>query len=1191
MPATEETYRSQSTLHVVFAISSVAMLLATVWMILADHLRPWKQVQRQFFQIEDAKLHATEQQKLQEQAAKHQKELDALDQQIAQAEQQERENSRAIRDLDDQIAAAQGLFDKLDTERKFQKAEIDSQRSFYDGMIDRDEVAEANRYLNTVIVASEQKYEQISHDFEVAEKNLNKLKAQREDLRGHIDELKKKREDLTREVERVRRVIKQKEQLYGEGTGVDYYWNRFWAAFRGMPLIDMAAPPVKIQQITLPELTINYNFKDVPRFDRCTTCHLGIDKLGYDKDANGQPMLKVFASHPHLTDGATSINPKGQVVKAGLYLDANGPHPINYFGCTICHSGQGSGTDFVNATHTPNDLVQQAVWEEKYGWHEIEFWDEPMLPRRFLESSCLKCHYQVTDIPQAAKLQAGYRRIIKYGCTGCHTIGGQGSVGPDLTDARQVGPNLSHVASKVSEDWLRKWIKNPHAFRPDTRMPKFYGVSNNDAPDDWPKNHAEIHAIAHYLWKKSTPPKEFVDPPAAGNAERGKELFLQKGCMACHSHKEYGPESFPDWASRGIPSHEFARADFGPNLSNVAAKFQSKEQGQKWLANWIKEPQAYHSKTLMPSLQLSWQDAADIAAWIISIPGEWPTPVDVPPVNDPEVRKALDELVTLYKKKSEPLSQVSRIVSTMTQDEKLMYLGEKTIGRLGCFGCHTIPGFENYKPIGTPLNGWGFKSPAKLDFGHINEFMVDNPNENASTPDEFKEQIFAHSRVGFLYQKLHRPRSYDYRKTKEDLRAWDERLRMPQFTWADDPVAIEEVMTFVLGLTGEKINAKYLPQERPSYRPVKAAVAQGERVLVRYNCEGCHTLTMPRYTIAAGTRIASAIPDFETSAEVSYRSRANDYLELYPDLSYDPKGKPSLEPDDGEREITLEGMPVDLSEDILTVQLWKPVTIRGHTFNIGDNVPLTLGKVKVEPPRGGNFAWLYAISQAEATGTDFASLWNRLPPPLIREGQKVQTPWLTGFLKDPYPIRPAVNLRMPRFHYESPQGETRDLANFFAARDGAEFPYQDIPEREQAYLAKLEETHKNYLTAGWQIITKGACIQCHAIGQFKPTGGAQVVNGPDLRQVSDRFRPDYLTFWLARPLRMVPYTAMPQNIPPHGPPAPFVPKGFEDQTFAQVQAMRDTLLNYVTAIEQQLASQQGEGDKAPPPKPASGGGQ
>ena len=168
-----------------------------------------------------------------------------------------------------------------------------------------------------------------------------------------------------------------------------------------------------------------------------------------------------------------------------------------------------------------------------------------MLPRRFLESSCLKCHHQVTDVPQAKKLQAGYERIVKYGCTGCHTIGGEGSFGPDLTDERQVGPNLAHLGSKVSKDWVLKWIKNPHAFRPDTRMPRFYGVTNNASPGDQPKTDAEIHAITHYLFAKSTPPADFVDPPAKSDPARGKELFLQKGCMACHSHRPYDPDERP----------------------------------------------------------------------------------------------------------------------------------------------------------------------------------------------------------------------------------------------------------------------------------------------------------------------------------------------------------------------------------------------------------------------------------------------------------------------------------------------------------------------------------------------------------------------------------------------------------------------------------------------------------------------
>src|SRR5271168_2185091 len=86
MPATEETYRRQPTLHLVFAISSIAMLLSTVWMVLADHIRPWKQVQREFQQVEREKLEASEQAKLEEQKKKYQAQIDQIDAKIKAAD-------------------------------------------------------------------------------------------------------------------------------------------------------------------------------------------------------------------------------------------------------------------------------------------------------------------------------------------------------------------------------------------------------------------------------------------------------------------------------------------------------------------------------------------------------------------------------------------------------------------------------------------------------------------------------------------------------------------------------------------------------------------------------------------------------------------------------------------------------------------------------------------------------------------------------------------------------------------------------------------------------------------------------------------------------------------------------------------------------------------------------------------------
>ncbi|MEJ7638920.1 MAG: hypothetical protein WKF75_13355, partial [Singulisphaera sp.] len=82
MPATEETYRSQPTLHVVFAITSIAMTLAIVWMIMADHLRPWKQVQRDFHRIEEAKLKSSEAAKQKELNIQSLSQVEAVDAKI-----------------------------------------------------------------------------------------------------------------------------------------------------------------------------------------------------------------------------------------------------------------------------------------------------------------------------------------------------------------------------------------------------------------------------------------------------------------------------------------------------------------------------------------------------------------------------------------------------------------------------------------------------------------------------------------------------------------------------------------------------------------------------------------------------------------------------------------------------------------------------------------------------------------------------------------------------------------------------------------------------------------------------------------------------------------------------------------------------------------------------------------------------
>ena len=348
-----------------------------------------------------------------------------------------------------------------------------------------------------------------------------------------------------------------------------------------LPIIDAFGRPLKINQIWLPQLTINYNFRDVARFDRCTTCHQGMDisapgsavdpaypherlvtyRLDTPAEApapeqteNPEPLSieklygmrlaaeglkpnevaidavwperlaatakqlldtaepEVAAANPSgtlpnspatiwrepgglragdvivevngvkiyghtdaehtLVDNITFGQPLTLTVRRGishpfsthprldLFVGSTSPHAMQDFGFTICHQGQGSATSFQWASHTPNTENQQAEWASEHGWEFNHHWIYPMYPERFIESTCLKCHHDVTSLepsekfqePPAPKVTAGYEIVRQYGCFGCHEINGfdgpNRRVGPDL----RAEPNYASAAQQLLTD-------------------------------------------------------------------------------------------------------------------------------------------------------------------------------------------------------------------------------------------------------------------------------------------------------------------------------------------------------------------------------------------------------------------------------------------------------------------------------------------------------------------------------------------------------------------------------------------------------------------------------------------------------------------------------------------------------------------------------------------------------------------
>jgi cytochrome c551/c552 len=348
-----------------------------------------------------------------------------------------------------------------------------------------------------------------------------------------------------------------------------------------------------------------------------------------------------FASHPRLD----------------LFVGELSPHKMSDFACTVCHEGQGSATEFKWASHSPNDLADRQRWRDQHDWFDNPFWDFPMAPQRFIESTCPKCHHRVVDLqpsqrfpqPPAPKLLRGYTLVRTYGCYGCHEINGfqDGKrIGPDLrtepltaasgqTDAlqppgasrdadkpgrqRPPGPSLRYLDRGWTDAFLHDWLQDPRRFRPATRMPRVFGLWNHlEGPSrELAQRYEplEIRGIVAYLRGRVQDPGPAAAPAGitagtvAESAERGRVLFQTRGCLACHTHAAFADaDSFRD------PDELLA----GPDLSNIAGKLDA-ESGRVWLTEFIRQPVRHLPRTIMPDLLLEPIQNRDAEGQVLSV--------------------------------------------------------------------------------------------------------------------------------------------------------------------------------------------------------------------------------------------------------------------------------------------------------------------------------------------------------------------------------------------------------------------------------------------------------------------------------------------------------------------------------------------------------------------------------------------
>jgi hypothetical protein len=586
--------------------------------------------------------------------------------------------------------------------------------------------------------------------------------------------------------------------------------------------------------------------------DRCQSCHVAMDS---EFAPPTMTLTKADLGLAGSRDAPFTSHPEPELLKI---------HPLVKFGCSPCHGGNGRALSSVATAHG-----------------RYEHWPWPLYYPENYDAGCQQCHSLDMRTEFAPVLNRGRELFHMKGCIGCHKYanfddeadrlqnvereiqGTEGQIHQNETveiprlnklgdqaptnqlaqqyyaqaqnltvadtrsevrvdqldrlsrdlflEVKKVGPDLKEVRMKLDPDWIPYWLEHTHQWRPTTQMPQF-----RFAP-------GEAEAIAAFIWQDGIKGPA-LPQQAPGDPAHGKQLFEERGCLACHSIGEGAQRVGGDFAANLSREGEKANYDYlvrwiyNPRLrTRPYCPYEKRDLGPE---DYAKHGLPFvfdleHSRcpndgheleveqpTVMPSFHLSLQDARDVASFLMT----QKNPNDkFPP-------------------------------ATSINDPQLFAKGKALVRFYGCAGCHEVAGLEDEGRIGTDLTDEGSKPVDRLDFG----FLLTDA-ERGILPDGKKSPRGSwHDLKGFFDEKLTNPGIFDHKRYLPNPR---DRLHMPQpnVTQPD----INALVTFLLGSASETMAPSYL--SRPT--GAQKAIEEGWWIITKYNCMGCHEIDIGQQSV------------------------------------------------------------------------------------------------------------------------------------------------------------------------------------------------------------------------------------------------------------------------------------------------------------------------------------------------------
>lgn len=357
----------------------------------------------------------------------------------------------------------------------------------------------------------------------------------------------------------------------------DIYWNleKFRSEYTGKP-----PPPFTFG---IKQIVFEKEDHSSPTIDRCTSCHVALQFSHF-------ALTGEDSVWKHLDDKIASLEVEGntkeaerlkgyKTVKVGdltydvtkvlrmhpLMKGETRPfqyHPMEEYGCTSCHNGNGNGLTTEKA-HGPvfdgqyeeefegpepkftesdpeNDPKFASVFNHKPG-HALLFQTTPIFVGGLMEAKCVQCHQPGKDDVFLKHYKRGEELYISQACYACHRIEGFARGG--------VGPELSMEGLKYP--WfIKQSIVWPQADLKTSTMPN-YRLDHPELEDLMTfllsqRGRGMARSESDYKKKitkwengEKTSIEKPINPGELHDLRYSMTIFATEGCAACHRLKGF----------------------------------------------------------------------------------------------------------------------------------------------------------------------------------------------------------------------------------------------------------------------------------------------------------------------------------------------------------------------------------------------------------------------------------------------------------------------------------------------------------------------------------------------------------------------------------------------------------------------------------------------------------------------------